>query len=67
MNAKELIEFLSTYDGATEVKIVIQQKHQFSIHNFAGADMHTEDNSKNMVIALLIDLTQSKPLFIDQN
>jgi hypothetical protein len=34
MNAKELIEFLSTYDSATEVKIVIQQSHQYSIHNF---------------------------------
>jgi hypothetical protein len=67
MNAKELIEFLSTYDSATEVKIVIQQSHQYSIHNFAGADMHTEDNPKEIGIALLIDLTKSKPLFIDQN
>jgi len=67
MNAKELIEFLSTYDSDTEVKIVIQQAHQYSIHNFAGADMHTEDNDKEIAIALLIDLTKSKPLFIDQN
>jgi hypothetical protein len=67
MNAKELIEFLSTYDSATEVKIVIHQAHQYSIHNFAAADMHTENNPKEIGIALLIDLTKSKPLFIDQN
>jgi hypothetical protein len=67
MNVKELIEFLSTYNSATEVKIVIAQEHQYSIHNFVGADMHTEDNSKEIGVALLIDLTKSKPLFIDQN
>jgi hypothetical protein len=29
--------------------------------------MHTENNPKEIGIALLIDLTKSKPLFIDQN
>jgi hypothetical protein len=67
MSAKELIEFLSSYDEATEVKIVIAQSHQYSIHNFAGADMNAEDNPKEIGIALFVDLTKSKPLFIDQN
>lgn len=70
MNAKQLIEFLSTYNENTEVKIFIMEKNQYSMHNFLCADMDivdTDTTKKDIGIAFLIDLTKSKPLYINQN